>query len=140
MAGADWISGFGAMASLMVASYEQLVIDNEIFSLIKKAGKGITVNDDTLALNVLSSAVKGSMILADPHTIKHLGGGEIFIPKLGFDSVWNDWDKAGRKDMQAVARERVYELLKQDEVIPLPEELDEEVNGILDAAAAELVK
>jgi division protein CdvB (Snf7/Vps24/ESCRT-III family) len=42
--------------------------------------------------------------------------------------------------MQAVARERVYELLKQDEVIPLPEELDEEVNGILDAAAAELVK
>jgi trimethylamine--corrinoid protein Co-methyltransferase len=71
MAGADWISGFGAMASLMVASYEQLVIDNEIFGLIKKAAKGITVNEDTLGLDVLASAIKGSMILADPHTIKH---------------------------------------------------------------------
>lgn len=139
MAGADWISGFGAMASLMVASYEQLVIDNEIFGLIKKAAKGITVNEDTLGLDVLASAIKGSMILADPHTIKHLRGGEIFIPDLGFDSVWNDWGKKGQKDLQKVAQERVYELLKKDEVVPLPEDLDQEVNKILDAAAAELV-
>jgi trimethylamine--corrinoid protein Co-methyltransferase len=62
MAGADWISGFGAMASLMVASYEQLVIDNEIFGLIKKAAKGITVNEDTLGLDVLASAIKGSLM------------------------------------------------------------------------------
>lgn len=127
------------MASLMVASYEQLVIDNEIFGLIKKAAKGITVNEDTLGLDVLASAIKGSMILADPHTIKHLRGGEIFIPDLGFDSVWNDWGKKGQKDLQKVAQERVYELLKKDEVVPLPEDLDQEVNKILDAAAAELV-
>jgi trimethylamine--corrinoid protein Co-methyltransferase len=140
MAGANWLSGFGAMASLMVASYEQLVIDNETFGLIKKVAKGITVNDDTIGLDVLSSAIKGSMILAHPHTIKHLRGGELFIPDLGFDSVWNDWDKKGQKDLRSVARERVYELLKKDEVVPLPDDLDQEVNGILDAAAAELVK
>lgn len=139
MAGANWISGFGAMASLMVASYEQLVIDNEIFGLIKKAAEGIIVNEDTIGLDVLSSALKGSMILAHPHTIKHLRGGEIFIPDLSFDSVWNDWDKKGQKDLQKVAQERVYELLKKDEIVPLPEDLDQEVNEILDAAAAELV-
>lgn len=139
MAGANWLSGFGAMASLMVASYEQLVIDNETFGLVKKVAKGITVNDDTIGLDVLSSAINGSMILAHPHTIKHLRGGEIFIPDLGFDSVWNDWDKKGQKDLRSVARERVYELLKKDEVVPLPEDLDQEANKILDAAAAELV-
>jgi len=140
LAGANWISGYGSMASLMVASYEQLVIDDEIMGLIKRVVNGITVNEDTIGLDVLSSAVNGGMILAHPHTVKHLRGGEIFIPKLGFDSVWSEWEKKGKKEIRTLARERVCELLKQDEVKPLPEDLDQEVNEILKAAAAELLK
>jgi len=128
------------MASLIVASYEQLVVDDEIMGLIKRVVNGITVNEDTIGLDVLSSAFNGGMILAHPHTVKHLRGGEIFIPKLGFDSVWSEWEKKGKKEIRTLARERVCELLKQDEVKPLPEDLDQEVNEIIKAAAAELLK
>ena len=55
--------------------------------------------------------------------------------------IWQRYDFILlQKDLRSVARERVYELLKKDEVVPLPDDLDQEVNGILDAAAAELVK
>jgi trimethylamine--corrinoid protein Co-methyltransferase len=142
LSGANWVSGFGGLASLIVASYEQLVIDNEIYANLKKAAKGFEVNDDTLALHVLDSAIKGGMILANPHTIKYLKNGEVFIPKLGFDSVWSDWVKKGKKDIQAVARERAIELLKKDEqeLEPLPADLDKEITKIIDQATAELVK
>ncbi|MGI5867794.1 MAG: hypothetical protein ACOX70_09690, partial [Syntrophaceticus schinkii] len=77
-----------------------------------------------------------------PHTIKYLKNGEVFIPKLGFDSVWSDWVKKGKKDIQAVARERAIELLKKDEqeLEPLPADLDKEITKIIDQATAELVK
>ena len=140
LAGASWISGFGSMASLMVASYEALVIDSEIFSLMKRVLDGITVNDDTLGLDVLHSAIEGSMILAHPHTIKHLRSGELFKPDLGFNSVWSDWVKDGSKDIQIVARERVRELIEKDEIVPLPDDLEKEVNEIMAEATKELVK
>jgi trimethylamine--corrinoid protein Co-methyltransferase len=140
LAGANWISGFGSMASLMVASYEALVMDSEIFSLMKRVLNGITVNDDTLGLDVLQSAIKGSMILAHPHTIKHSKSGELFRPDLGFDSVWSDWVKAGSKNIQTVARERVKALIEKDEIVPLPEDLEQEVNEIMAEATKELVK
>ncbi|MDD2359969.1 MAG: trimethylamine methyltransferase family protein [Syntrophaceticus schinkii] len=142
LSGANYVSGFGGLASLMVASYEQLVIDNEIYANVRKAAKGFAVDEDAFGFDVLAGAIKGGMILAHPHTIKYLKKGEVFIPKLGFDSVWSDWVKKGKKDIQAVARERAIELLKKDEqeLEPLPADLDKEITKIIDQATAELVK
>lgn len=142
LSGANYISGFGGLASLMVASYEQLVIDNEIYANVRKAAKGFAVNEDAFGFDVLASALKGGMFLAHPHTVKYLRNGEVFVPDLGFDSVWSDWVKKGKKDIQAVARERVNELLKKDEQEsePLSSELDKEITKIMENAAAEMLK
>jgi trimethylamine--corrinoid protein Co-methyltransferase len=139
LAGANWLSGFGALASVMVSAYEQLIIDNELFALIKKAAAGLTVDDDTLGFDVLAKVINGGMFLTTPHTVKHLRRGEIFIPTLGFDSVWSTWEKEGCRDIRTVARERAYDLLRQDDPAPLPAELDREVQRIMSAAAKELV-
>ena len=113
LSGANYISGFGGLVSLMVASYEQLVIDNEIYANVRKAAKGFAVNEDALGLMCLLVPSKVCMFLAHPHTVKYLRNGEVFVPDLGFDSVWSDWVTEGQKDIQAVARERVNELLKR---------------------------
>lgn len=142
LSGANYVSGFGALASLMVASYEQLVIDNEIYANVKKAAKGFAVDEDAFGFDVLASAIKGGMPLAHPHTIKYLKKGELFIPDLGFDAMWGDWVKKGKKDIQAVARERVEELLKKDEqeLKPLAADMDNEITKIMEKATAELVR
>ena len=75
-------------------------LTTRLWGLIKRVANGVTVNEDTIGLDVISSAVNGGMILAHPHTVKYLRCGELFIPKLGFDSVWSDWEKKGQKRLK----------------------------------------
>ncbi|WP_027363930.1 trimethylamine methyltransferase family protein [Desulfotruncus alcoholivorax] len=139
IAGANMISGFGSMANLMVASYEQLAIDNETFAMLRKVHRGVQVNPDTLALDVISSVLNGGTFLAQEHTVRHLRGGEIFMPKLGFDYSWSQWEAAGQKDIRMKARELVQEILKNDHYEPLAVEQEKEVDTIVEHAYQELV-
>lgn len=139
IAGAHLISGLGSMANLMVASYEQLVIDNETFAMLRKVKKGVQVNPDTLALDVIASVVQGGTFLEQEHTVRHLRGGEIFMPKLGFAHSWSEWEATGQKDIRTTAKERVQEILKNDDFAPLPAEMEREIDKIVKKAYQELV-
>jgi trimethylamine--corrinoid protein Co-methyltransferase len=140
IAGANMISGFGSMASLMVASYEQLVIDNETFAMIRKANKGLRINKDTLALEVIARVIEnGSSFLEQEHTISYLRDGEVFMPKLGFDHSWSEWEAKGQKGIRIKAKEFAQEILKNDCLEPLPIEIEIEINKIVDQAHQELV-
>ena len=138
-AGANMISGFGSMANLMIASFEQLVIDDETFAMLRKVKKGVAVNEDTLALDVTRDVLAGGTYLEQEHTVRHLRGGEIFIPQLGFDRSWTEWETAGSRDIRAIAAERARKILADDQYEPLSPALDKEVGRILAAAARELV-
>ena len=140
IAGANMISGFGSLASLMVASYEQLVIDNEIFAIMRRVLKGVTVNQDTLALEVISRVLDGETFIEQEHTVRHLRAGEVFLPTLGFDHSWSIWDSTGRKDIRDKAKELAHDLLLNDSYTPLPENIEKEINHIVKSAYEELVE
>jgi trimethylamine--corrinoid protein Co-methyltransferase len=140
LAGANLISGLGSLASLTVASYEQLVIDDEIFSAQKRVRRGVSVNEDTLALDVIEDVIKGGSFLEQEHTIRHLRGGEVFIPRLGFDRTWTEWDAAGQKDIREAAREFARKHLAGSDCQPIGEHLDREINRVMQAARRDLVK
>jgi len=140
IAGANLISGFGSMANLMVASFEQLVIDNETFAMLRKVKRGVSVNRDTLALEVLTNVIKdGGTFLEQEHTVRYLRNGEIFMPRLGFDHSWSEWEATGQKDIRIKAKETALEILKNDYFEPLPVEVDREINVIIEKAFQELV-
>ncbi|ATW27917.1 trimethylamine methyltransferase family protein [Candidatus Formimonas warabiya] len=139
IAGAHMFSGFGSMANLIVASYEQLVIDNETFAMLRKVKRGMEVNPDTLALDVISSVLHGGTFLEQEHTVRHLRAGEIFMPKLGFDHAWSEWEATGKKDIRIKAREAVKEILVNDRFEPLPGEIEKEIDKIVQHAFQELV-
>ena len=50
LAGANTIYGAGMLELGMTFSMEQLVIDNDIISMIKKVMQGIPVNEETLGV------------------------------------------------------------------------------------------
>lgn len=140
IAGANLISGFGSMASLMVSSYEQLVIDNETFAMIRKVKKGVMVNRDTLALEVIANVIgDGSSFLEQEHTVRYVRNGEVFMPKLGFDHSWSEWEAKGQKNIRVKAKEFVQETLKNDYFEPLPAEIDREIDLIIKKAYQELI-
>jgi trimethylamine--corrinoid protein Co-methyltransferase len=140
MAGAGMISGLGGLASLTVASYEQLVIDNEIMRVLRKMVRGIKLNKDTLAVNVIAAAAEDQSYLLQEHTLKYLRNDEVFIPDLGFDDTWDAWENQNRWDIRQKAGHKVRQLLDSTSEELQPYETGDIFDSIMSAAHAELVK
>jgi len=91
-------------------SLEKYVIDNEILGMVMRAVKGIEVNEDTLAFDVLSRVGPGGHFVSSKHTRKYMRK-EHYVPGLCDRSVYDDWSKAGRPTTRERAREIVRDIL-----------------------------
>ena len=140
MAGADMISGLGGLASLTVASNEQLVIDNEIMRVLRKMVRGIKLDKDTLAVDVIAAAAEDQPYLLQEHTLRYLRDDEVFIPDLGFDDMWDAWENQDRRDIRQKAGHKVDQLLDSTPEDLQPSETNYIFDSIMAAAQAELVK
>lgn len=134
LAGGDLISGPGSLGSLMVTSMAQLLIDNEIFGMIKRIQRGFEVNEETLALEVIDKALAGRSFIEQPHTLKQLKKGAVFQPELGLTSAWTDKDTT---KIGEAASEQALALLKKADPVVIDDKLKAEVNRILKAAEME---
>ena len=82
MSGANYIHDIaGLMEADLTVSYEKLVMDNEILGMCRRVLRGIEVNDDTLAADLIIEKGPGSNFLDAEHTIKHMRE-EFFMPKI----------------------------------------------------------
>jgi trimethylamine--corrinoid protein Co-methyltransferase len=82
MSGANYIHDIaGLMEADLTVSYEKLAIDNEILGMCQRVLRGIEVNDDTLALELMLRKGPGEDYLVEPHTVEHMRS-EFFVPRL----------------------------------------------------------
>lgn len=140
LAGGTIITGFGSTASLMCCSLNQLVIDDEIIAMIKKAIKPFTFDEEEFGYDAIRDVVENDeTFMEQDHTIEHLRS-EVFTPSIGFDSVWTDWERQGTPDLVKHAGARVDELLTQDQLLNQEPELLKKVDVLLKRAEAELLK
>ena len=138
LAGADSLSGAGCIEGGITASYEQLVIDDEIFGMIFRAAKGIDVDDEKLAADVIVKVVKeSSNFLEQKHTLKHFQS-EYFRPKLASKDARARWEKLGSKSIVEVAREKVKKTLAEHQPLRLDEDASKKVEEIVKTATKAL--
>jgi trimethylamine--corrinoid protein Co-methyltransferase len=131
LAGADSLSGAGCLESGITTSYEQLVIDNEIFAMIFRAAKGISVNEETLAVDVIAKVLReSSNFLEQKHTLNHFRT-EHFMPVLASREARARWEKTGSKSLAETAREKVRKILAEHQPLPLDEDVNKEIEKIL---------
>ncbi|NQT94467.1 MAG: trimethylamine methyltransferase family protein [Lentisphaerae bacterium] len=82
MSGANYIhDAAGLMESDLTVSYEKLVMDNEILGMCQRVLRGIEVNADTLATDLMIEKGPGKDYLVEDHTIRHMRG-EFYMPDL----------------------------------------------------------
>jgi trimethylamine--corrinoid protein Co-methyltransferase len=139
LAGADSISGGGGLGCSMAASLEQLVIDDELCKAMLTSIRGIEVNDETLALDVIHKVGPGGHYLAQKHTMNHFMK-EQFIPELIDRSGYDEWKKNGKKTFVDRAKENAKKILKEHSVPPLDKDIQKELNNIIKRAEKELPK
>jgi len=139
LAGANFLSGAGMVEAGMTFGLEQLIIDNEIFHLIFRAARGIDVNPDTLAADLIEKIGPAGHYLSDKHTRKYYLS-EHYVPYLSDRATRADWERAGSKDIVGRARERADKILKEHSVEPLDRDVEKELERILAEADKELTR
>ncbi len=135
LGGADLIVGTGLLEDARTLWLEQLFIDDEMVSMIRRIAEGVIVDEVHLALDVIEKVGIGGMFLGQRHTVDHLRT-EHYLPKLVDRRSFDLWAADGRKTMEQRARERVREALARPPPHPLPPETVRELDAIIDAARA----
>ncbi|MEI6915550.1 MAG: trimethylamine methyltransferase family protein [Armatimonadota bacterium] len=113
-AGHDLIVNCGMFATGMTCSHEQLVMDEEISAMSRRIAAGITVNEDTIAWDVVEEiGPQGETYLMAEHTMDWLRSDEYHIPKIAVRGPRASWEAAGSKDTYQVAQDAVANLASQ---------------------------
>jgi trimethylamine--corrinoid protein Co-methyltransferase len=135
LAGADELSGVGEMAGGVCSCNAQMVIDNDIFGMVKRVRRGFEVNADSLAVDVIAHAMDTTHnFLREPHTRKYLRSGEIWQGKLGMqESGWEQWAAAGSPTVIDRAEREAQRILAAHTVPPLEDEQEKELQKIFAA-------
>ena len=82
MSGANYIHDIaGLMESDLTVSYEKLAMDNEILGMCQRVLRGIEVNDETLATELMIEKGPGEDFMTEEHTLRHMRR-EFFVPEL----------------------------------------------------------
>ena len=126
LGGADLMLNPGMFSSGMIASFEQLVIDNEILGYLERVVRGMEVNKETLAVNLVRKVGHGGQFLKEPHTLKHFRN-ELWMPDISCRSAFGRWITRGGHDVVETAREKARKILNEHH----PEELNPDVKSAL---------
>lgn len=125
----------GSLDTVLTASYETLVLDNELCGIVSRVLQGIKVNPETLAADVIARVGPTGHFLSQKHTM-NLHAKEHFMPRLLNRTPWAAWEKAGSKTALDAAREEVKKILSTYH----PSQLDKDQIAGLDAVVAEAEK
>jgi len=133
LAGSDIIFGPAVLSSAITYSVEQLVIDDEVAGALLRIKRGIDVDDESLALNLVDKIGPGGGFIGTRHTMEHTKK-DIWRPVLSDRNIYDSWLKLGAKDMRAKAKERVAGILEEHDVPPLEKEQKRDIDRILQDA------
>jgi trimethylamine--corrinoid protein Co-methyltransferase len=140
LAGADELSGIGEIESGVISSLAQIVTDNEIAAGVSRLRRGISVNDDSLGVDVIATVMEGSRnFMGHRHTVRHLRSGELLLPHLAYWRTWEEWEQAGREGMIERAQTEAERLLAEPKVPPLREDQERELEEIMRQTREELL-
>jgi trimethylamine---corrinoid protein Co-methyltransferase len=132
-AGADMINlSVGMLGSIMVASPEALVIDNDMCGAILRTVRGIEVSDELLDLDAMERVVSGEgHYLGEAQTLALMKTAYVY-PELGDRKSVSDWIDAGAMPIWERARKRVDNILQQPQPCHLSAEADEKIRRAFD--------
>jgi trimethylamine--corrinoid protein Co-methyltransferase len=122
LGGLNLIHDVGYMDGGMICSAEMLVMGNEVVGMAKRFIRGIDVNADTLARDVVQKVGPGGNFLQDKHTFRHFRN-ELWFPSLMSRQPYGIWQQEGSKDMATRVRENVKKILDTHQVQALSDNI-----------------
>jgi trimethylamine---corrinoid protein Co-methyltransferase len=132
------MNGAGTLNGSKTFSLQQLIMDTEIYRVIKKVTEGIEVNEETLAVNIIKEVGPSGDYLTHEHTLKHMY--DIYQTRLLDRSTYETWLKNGKKGAYEKATEMAKDILATHEVKPIDSDILDEWKKFINSAQKELSK
>lgn len=132
------LTGVGLLNGSQILSYQQMIMDCEIYDIIKKMTDGIEVNEETLAVDVIKKVGVGGNFLAEKHTRKHMHN--IWQPVVFDRAPYDAWEADGKKGAFHKATAKAKWILANHKPLSLESALQGELQRIIRAAEKELIQ
>ena len=133
LTGGDLFHDVGYTESAMTGSVFQLAAMDEAIGYARRMTRGIEVNEDTLATDVIHNVGPNGHYLREPHTRRHYKT-EFWYPNLCDRRNFAEWDMMGRKSMKDRTIDRVRDILATHEPAPLKDGTETLIEEVLEQA------
>jgi trimethylamine--corrinoid protein Co-methyltransferase len=124
----DMLLGVGLLHGSRIWSYEQMLMDCEIYDIVYNMMKGIVVDDETLALETVHNVGQRGNFLAQKHTRKHMR--ELWTPKYMDRRPYEVWLEKGDNPPDW-ARARATEIYNNHQPEALDLKISQEFSRII---------
>ncbi|MFO7951591.1 MAG: trimethylamine methyltransferase family protein [Bacillota bacterium] len=124
LSGCNFIhDAFGLLEFCNTLSYEKMVIDNDSVGMALRAVRGVEVNKETIATDVIEEVGPAGHFLDKEHTFKHVRG-EFYIPSFADRKPRTVWESEGSKDSATRAHEQAQNILKEHKPLGFTEDME----------------
>ena len=120
LAGGNMIHDVGYLEQGLTSSAEMMVASDEIIDRVKRILRGVPVDDETRALDVMDEVGPGGHFLEHDHTY-HRFKTEVWRPTLTDRLNWENWEAAGSRTYRERVHDKVVQIL-ETETEPLMDE------------------
>lgn len=140
MSGANFVHDNGYTESGKTGDIFQTVMDDELIAMARIIERGVEVNKETLAVDVIENVGPGGHYLYEDHTMKHFRAH--WQPTLMDRNSYEDWEQQGRKTMKDRIIEKTKDLIDNHEgpINKVPATADKEINKILQESEERIKK
>lgn len=135
-AGAEMMSGCGLLDGSKTLSYAHLLMEAEVYGIVRKIAGGIEVSDETLALDVIRKVGPGGTYLAEKHTRRHMK--DLWAPGVWDRAPYDAWLASGKRGALEKAEERAREILATHAPEALAGDVRAELRRLVEAADEKL--
>ena len=127
----DMLLGVGLLHGSRIWSFEQMLMDCEIYDIVNNMMKGIAIEDEDLAMDVIAAVGHTGNYLAQKHTRKHAR--ELWLTRYMDRRPYETWQEKG-DGPRDWARANAKNILATHQPEPLDEKLVLELEKIIRSA------
>jgi trimethylamine--corrinoid protein Co-methyltransferase len=128
--GANIVHDVGFMDAGLQGSLQLQIIANDTIGFLRAATRGVVVDDETLALDVVEELGPTGNYLGHKHTLRHFR--QPFYSKLADKGSYSQWAERGATTMEQRAVREVDRILAKHQVEPLPADVQRDIRKIVE--------
>lgn len=120
----------GILETYNTVSFEKIITDHEIVGMVKRIGRGIEVNENTLAFSVIKEVGPQGQFLTQDHTFMNFRK-EHYMPFISDRQNIRQWEESGSLSIAQKANAKWKQILEDYEQPDFPAELDNDLKKMI---------